>query len=83
GLTEAGDPIAAETISKAFTDARQLAKIPDEGAPTFHELRSLSKRMYMAQGNVDTKALLGHAGERISDLYANPRGVEPVRVKIG
>lgn len=81
GQAAAGAPIHPDTVTDAFTQARKLAGIADEGAPTFHELRSLCKRLYEAQGGVDTKALLGHAGERVSDLYADPRGIEPVRVK--
>ena len=83
GKAKAGDPVSHQTLSKAFTAARKLAKIDDAGAPTIHECRSLCKRLYEAQGGVDTKALLGHAGERVSDLYQDARGVEPVRVKIG
>ena len=82
GQAAVGDPVHIDTISQAFTDARMLAGIADEGAPTFHELRSLCKRSYEAQGGVDTRGLLGHAGERVSDLYADPRGVEPVRVRL-
>jgi integrase len=83
GNAPAGSPVHPDRISHAFTEARKLAGIPDEGAPTFHEIRSLAKRLYTAQGGVDTKALLGHATERMSDLYANPRGVEPIRVRLG
>ena len=83
GQAAIGDPIHPDTMSEAFTSARKLAGIADKGAPTYHELRSLCKRTYEAQGGVDTKALLGHAGERVSDLYANSRGAEPVRVKLG
>lgn len=83
GQAKIGAPIHPDTISQAFTDARMLAEIPDAKAPTFHELRSLCKREYERQSGVDTKALLGHAGERVSELYADARGVEPVRVKIG
>lgn len=82
GLAKAGDPVHPDTLSQAFTDARVLAKIADAGAPTFHELRSLCKREYKKQGNVDTKALLGHAGERVSDLYADARGAEPILVSV-
>lgn len=83
GQAKAGDPVHPDQISAAFTQARRLAGIPDDGAPTFHETRSLSKRTYTTQGGVDTKALLGHAGERVSDLYADPRGAEPIRVRLG
>jgi hypothetical protein len=82
GQAKIGDPVQHETISRAFTQARKLAGIADEGAPTCHEQRSLAKRLYDAEGRVSTKQLLGHAGERVSDLYADSRGVEPVRVKI-
>jgi hypothetical protein len=83
GNAPAGSRVHPDRISHAFTEARRLAGIPDDAAPTFHEIRSLSKRLYQAQGDVDTKALLGHATERMSDLYADPRGVEPIRVRLG
>lgn len=35
-----------------------------------------------AQGNVDTKTLLGHTTQKMADLYGHPRGVEPVRVQV-
>jgi integrase len=83
GNAPAGSKIHPDRISHAFTEARKLAGIPDEAAPTFHEIRSLCKRLYEEQGGVDTKALLGHKTERMADLYANPRGVEPIRVRLG
>lgn len=88
GNAPAGSKVAVDRISHAFTEARKLARLPDvmpDGklAPTFHEIRSLSKRLYDEQGDVDTKALMGHATERMGALYADPRGVEPIRVKIG
>lgn len=82
GNAPAGSRVHPDRISHAFTEARRLAKIPDDGAPTFHELRSLSKRLYEQQGGVDTKALLGHKTERMAELYANPRGAEPIRVRV-
>lgn len=78
-----GDPVQAETISEAFTAARRAAGIPDvdaagKTAPTFHEIRSLAKRLYLAQGGVDTKALLNHASEAVAALYADDRtGIHP------
>jgi integrase len=83
GNAPAGSKVHPDRISHAFTEARKAAGIPDEGAPTFHELRSLAKRLYTEQGNVDTKALLGHATERMSEMYADPRGVEAIRVRVG
>ena len=83
GNAPAGSKVHPDRISHAFTEARKQAGIPDDGAPTFHEIRSLAKRLYDAQGNVDTKALLGHATEQAADIYADPRGIEPIRVHIG
>lgn len=82
GNAPVGAPVFEDRISKAFTAARVLAGIPDDKAPTFHEIRSLCKRLYEAQGGVDTKALLGHTTERMSALYANPRGAEAIMVRV-
>lgn len=82
GKIKAGAPIHSPTISAAFRTARRLAGIPDERAPTFHEIRSLSKRLYMQQGGVDTKALLGHSSEAVAAIYADNRGIEPIKVTI-
>lgn len=87
GNAPLGGKVHPDAISEAFTEARKLAGIPDtlpDGklAPTFHELRSLAKRLYKAQPDVDSKALLGHLTEEMSDLYGNPRGAEPIRVKV-
>ncbi len=77
-----GTPIAPHRVTNAFADARELAGITGKGAPTFHEIRSLSKRLYDAQGGVDTKTLLGHASDSAAALYADPRSMEPQRVRI-
>lgn len=79
---KAGSPVHVNRITKAFKEARELAGITGDDAPTFHEIRSLAKRAYMAQGNVDTKALLGHTSEKTADIYADPRGAEPIRVNV-
>ena len=79
---KAGDAVFRDRITKAFKEARDLANISGDDAPTFHEIRSLSKRTYMAQGNVDTKALLGHTTEKTANIYADPRGIEPLRVRV-
>lgn len=87
GNAPVGSRVHPDNISHAFTEARQLAGIPDvlpngKTAPTFHEIRSLCKRLYNKQGNVDTKDLLGHLTERMADLYEDPRGSEPIQVTI-
>lgn len=82
GMVKRGDIILLSTISHYFAAARLLAGIPKENAPSFHEIRSLAKRIYMEQGNVDTKALLAHSSDAIADLYADNRGIAPIKVKI-
>ena len=82
GNAPAGSKVFPDRISKAFTAARVLAGIPDENAATFHELRSLSARLYKEQGGVDVQALLGHASAKMTEKYTDPRGIEAVRVKV-
>lgn len=77
-----GSKVKTKSISDKFRAARKLAGITDATAPTFHEIRSLSKRLYIEQGGVDTKALLGHKSDATAALYADSRGLEPVKVKI-
>lgn len=76
-------PVSLNWISDAFAKARNRAGITDENPPTFHELRSLSKRLYLKQGNVNTKDLLSHKSESAAQMYADARGVEFQYVKVG
>jgi hypothetical protein len=82
GPAKRGSRIRMQSLTDAFAKARELAGITGEDAPTFHEIRSLCKRLYMEQGGVDTKALLGHMSDATAAIYANGRGIEPVKVKI-
>jgi len=85
GNSPIGAPIWKDTLSKAF-HAEVLALGMDwEGRqpPTFHELRSLSERLYAAQGNVNTQSLLGHRDPRTTAIYKDTRGAEWNLVKIG
>lgn len=87
GNAPAGSQVFPDRISKAFTAARVLAGIADQidgkGAPTFHEIRSLAKRLYAAQGGVDTKALLGHSTDEMAELYLDERdGLPPPAIKV-
>jgi enterobacteria phage integrase len=80
-----GDPVFRDTVSKDFTAARKRAGIPDalpngQLAPTYYEIKSLSKRLYKTQGDVDTRLLASHT-DKSDRLYADPRGIEPVFVK--
>jgi integrase len=86
GGAKAGDLVWKDTISRTFTE--ELKKVPglkwgDKDPPTFHEIRSLSERMYRAQGGVDTQELLGHRDPKSTRLYHDNRGAEWVRVKVG
>lgn len=48
----------------------------------WRELLGTLKRLYKAQGNLDTKELLGHSDEKTAALYADPRGSEAIRVTV-
>lgn len=82
GRAVRGSYVKLGNISNSFAEARALAGIEGDDAPTFHEIRSLSKRLYDAQGNVNTKELLGHMTEEMSEMYADSRGIAPVKVTI-
>lgn len=47
----------------------------DGAPPSFHEIRSLSERLYRHQG-VDTMILLGHKTQQMTDKYNDSRGRE-------
>lgn len=49
--------------------------------PTFHELRSLSSRLYKSEGRVNAQELLGHKDPRTTAVYTDGRG-EWVKVGI-
>lgn len=83
GGAQSGHPVSIPRFSMAFAEARDLAGVTGDDAPSFHEIRSLAKRLYEKQGGIDTKALLGHMSQTSADLYADSRGIEPIRVKIG
>lgn len=74
-----GEPVKLYLISKYFSfirdkvffDASYWVGTP----PTFHEIRSLSERLYRDQG-VDTRNLLGHKSQKMTDKYNDSRGRE-------
>ena len=72
-----GGQVTANTLTTNFSKARDKANIDRaKGTPaTFHEQRSLSERIYRAQG-VDTRLLLGHKSQRQTDRYHDDRGKE-------
>jgi hypothetical protein len=70
-----GDPIGLQSLTRTFAEALKASGVAwEEGRtpPSFHEIRSLSKRLYDEQGT-DTKALLGHKSDKIAATYADPR----------
>jgi len=82
GNAPIGSAVFKDTITRGFSDARALTDLewPGKTPPTFHEIRSLSERLYKAQG-VDTQALLGHRHARMTEVYNDPRQAEWTSVK--
>jgi integrase len=79
----AGDPVAKQRMSKAFTQCVRASGIEWEAgktAPTFHEQRSLSIRLYNEQG-IDPQALAGHKDAATTAIYRDVRGSEWIKVK--
>ncbi len=83
GRARPGNRIRAKTLSNEFAAARGKAGIDWQGSnpATFHEMRSLSERLYKAQG-IDTKSLLGHRHQSMTDKYNDSRGSEWVTVGV-
>lgn len=83
---DAGDPVTAASLTKYFRLAREKSQITwDEGktAPTFHELRSLSARLYTDQYSEDfAQAILGHKSAKMTAMYRDTRGAEWTEVKL-
>jgi integrase len=78
-----GKKMHVDMITRVFS--LEVAKLGtlwgDKDPPTFHEIRSLSERLYKSQGNVNTQDLLGHKDARTTSIYHDGRG-EWVRVTI-
>lgn len=82
GNSPAGRNIWKDTLSRRFAEAVEAAGIDWGGKTpaTFHELRSLSVRLYAAQGGVNTQDLLGHRTAEMTEQYADERGAGWVHV---
>ena len=82
GNAPAGSRISIDRISHAFAEARDKTGLgwPGKTPPTYHEIRSLAERLYRAQG-IDTQALLGHRHARMTEVYADPRQAEWLKVR--
>jgi integrase len=82
GQAKPGHKYRDKTIEEMFRKAREASGITwTEGRepPTFHEIRSLSARLFEEQGG-DTVALLGHKSERMNLMYRDARGTEWITV---
>ena len=78
GKAVRGGKVKPTTLTTAFRKARDLVDIDwtrNGTAPTFHEQRSLSERLYREQG-VNTQILMGHASQAMTDRYNDSRGKE-------
>lgn len=85
GNSPLGQQIWIDSLSKRFAETIAALKLDWGGKepPTFHEIRSLSERLYSAQGDVNTQELLGHRDPETTATYHDARGSEWVRIKIG
>jgi integrase len=76
--TKPGDMVRAPMISMAFQRAREKAGIAaTEGRtpPSFHEIRSLSERLYREEFGADfAQAMLGHKSAQMTSKYDDLRG---------
>ncbi len=72
-----GEQVTPNTLTTTFKKARDKCGLTwDKGtAPTFHEQRSLSERLYREQG-INTQKLLGHKTQKMTDKYHDDRGKE-------
>lgn len=79
-----GKPVHLWSLTRWFQKCRDSAGIEaDVGKmpPSFREQRSLSERLYREQG-VDTRTLLGHKYQQMTDGYNDIRGKDYRRLKI-
>lgn len=83
GKSSIGRAIRLSTVSRAFTEAVEALGIDwsPKTPPTFHEIRSLSLRLYGDQG-VNVQLLAGHSDPDTTAIYLNSRGHDWVRVTV-
>lgn len=72
-----GEQVTANTLTTTFKKARDKCGLTwaEKSAPSFHEQRSLSERLYRDQG-INTQKLLGHKSQKMTDKYNDDRGKE-------
>lgn len=70
-----GGRLADASLSARFEEARKAVLPSAGGIPAcLHECRSLSERLYRAQG-LNTMVLLGHKHQSMTDIYNDDRGL--------
>lgn len=73
-----GEKVRASTVSLAFAKARDRAAIAASDGrtpPTFHEIRSLSERLYREEFGADfAQSILGHRSAQMTAKYDDLRG---------
>ncbi len=69
-----GCQLGEASLSARFEIAREAAITSTEHPPSLHECRSLSERLYRAQG-INTMTLLGHKHQAMTDVYNDDRGL--------
>jgi len=75
-VNKKGDPLHPDTVSRIFAKAIKTTGIEYIlKPPSFHELRSLAQREYRVQG-INTKKLLGHKREEMTEVYDDLRGCD-------
>lgn len=84
GAVKPGESIHPNTVARMFAEARDRSGLVWKGKtpPSFHEIRSLSIRLYEEQGGVDVQALAGHKNAATTALYKDSRGIEFKTVKV-
>ncbi|MGC6386530.1 phage integrase Arm DNA-binding domain-containing protein [Ewingella sp. S1.OA.A_B6] len=83
GKAKRGGQVSSASITASFSQVRDRSGLKwTEGTPpSFHEQRSLSERLYRAQG-IDTQKLLGHKNQIMTDRYNDDRGKDWVILAI-
>lgn len=82
--SSSGKCLSPTTVSNAFRRARELCGINFTGGPpSFHELRSLSARLYSKQVDDSfAQHLLGHKSGSMTATYRDDRGREWDKIEI-
>jgi integrase len=75
-----GGSLDVRTVSGGFATARDKSGSKWVNPPSFHEMRSLSGRLYDNQGGVNVQNLLGHKDSKTTATYIDSRGSEWISV---